>query len=95
MHKAQGSKKSDDQNTPDATDSLDYGKAGAIAEEVLSAINTVTSFGGQNRFVEWYVHICIITYILNLQWILSTLRISFVTHKLIIGCYTEMWPLTD
>ena len=35
---------------------VDYGKAGAIAEEVLSAIRVVTSFGGQDQIVGWYVH---------------------------------------
>ncbi|XP_065884365.1 ATP-dependent translocase ABCB1-like isoform X2 [Dysidea avara] len=32
----------------------DYGTAGAIAEEVLSAIHTVTSYGGQASIVEKY-----------------------------------------
>lgn len=31
-----------------------YGKAGAIAEEALSAIRTVVAFGGQNKEVERY-----------------------------------------
>ncbi|CAG0893493.1 unnamed protein product [Darwinula stevensoni] len=31
-----------------------YGKAGAVAEEVLSSIRTVISFGGQNKEVERY-----------------------------------------
>ena len=38
--------------------SLDYGKAGAIAEEMLSAIHTVTSFGGQVELVERYSDRC-------------------------------------
>ena len=42
-------------NSTDDTDILDYGKAGAIAEEVLSAIRIVTSFGGQDQIVKWYV----------------------------------------
>ena len=45
-------------NSTDDTDTLDYGKAGAIAEEVLSAIRIVTSFGGQDQIVGWYVRIC-------------------------------------
>ena len=59
MHKAQGIKKkggnSSDSNESDE-DVIDYGKAGAIAEEVLSAIHIVTSFGGQTELVEWYVY---------------------------------------
>ena len=31
-----------------------YGKAGAIAEEVLSSIRTVTAFGGQQKEVDKY-----------------------------------------
>merc|ERR1719458_2331720 len=31
-----------------------YGKAGAIAEEVLSAIRTVIAFGGEEREIERY-----------------------------------------
>lgn len=38
------------------TATLDYGKAGAIAEEMLSAIHTVTSYGGQAEFVERYTY---------------------------------------
>ena len=32
-----------------------YGKAGAIAEEVLSAIRTVAAFGGEKKEVERWV----------------------------------------
>jgi len=32
----------------------DYGKAGAIAEEALSGIHTVTSYGGQTDIVKRY-----------------------------------------
>ena len=45
----QRTKKSKDGKT------TDYGKAGAIAEEVLAAIRTVTSYGGQNKIVEKYL----------------------------------------
>ena len=31
-----------------------YGKAGSIAEEVLSSIRTVVAFGGQEKEVERY-----------------------------------------
>lgn len=31
-----------------------YGRAGAIAEEVFSAVRTVIAFGGQNKEVERY-----------------------------------------
>ena len=61
VHKAQGAKKNNSKkssdNNKDDEDVVDYGKAGAITEEVLSAIRIVTSFGGQNEIVEWYVHI--------------------------------------
>ena len=59
MHKTQEIKKkggsSSDSNEHDEG-VIDYGKAGAIAEEVLSAIQIVTSFGGQTELVEWYVY---------------------------------------
>jgi len=42
----------------DDANSLDYGKAGAIAEEALSAIRVVTSFGAQDQILKWYC-ICI------------------------------------
>lgn len=55
MEKQQGIRKDDDDDN-DAKKSVDYGEAGAIAEEVLSAIHTVTSYGGQsvvvNRLVD-------------------------------------------
>ena len=73
MHKAQGPKNKDGQSTSDCNadnnNVLDYGKAGAIAEEVLSAIHTVTSFGGQDGIVERYIraHIHMYNYtILNM-----------------------------
>ena len=34
-----------------------YGKAGAIAEEVLSSIRTVVAFGGHDKEVDRYHHI--------------------------------------
>ena len=37
-----------------AKEQLLYGKAGAIAEEVLSSIRTVTAFGGEEREIERY-----------------------------------------
>ena len=33
-----------------------YGKAGAIAQEVLSSIRTVTAFGGQKRESDRYAN---------------------------------------
>ena len=48
MEEQQGLKKT---NNEKATD---YGMAGAIAEEVLSAIHTVTSYGGQADIVHRY-----------------------------------------
>ena len=65
IHKTQGAKKDDGKdNGKESSDSskgdkddVDYGKAGAIAEEVLSAIHIVTSFGGQNEIVDWYVYV--------------------------------------
>ena len=59
IYKAQEIKKkggSSSDGNEDDEDVADYGKAGAIAEEVLSAINIVTSFGGQTELVEWYVY---------------------------------------
>ena len=51
MEKQQGIKKDDD----DKGKTADYGEAGAIAEEMLSAIHTVTSYGGQPVVVDRYV----------------------------------------
>jgi len=48
MEEQQGLKKT---NNEKATD---YGTAGAIAEEVLSAIHTVTSYGGQADIIHRY-----------------------------------------
>ncbi|KAG8222223.1 hypothetical protein J437_LFUL001421 [Ladona fulva] len=46
-------------STSAAREQLKYGIAGGIAEEVLSSIRTVTSFGGQPREVQRYVLITI------------------------------------
>ena len=48
MEKQQGIRK--DEEDDNAT--MDYGEAGAIAEEMLSAIHTVTSYGGQSVVVD-------------------------------------------
>jgi len=50
MEKQQGIRKNDDPEKP-----VDYGEAGAIAEEMLSAIHTVTSYGGQSVVVKKYI----------------------------------------
>ena len=34
-----------------------YAAAGAVAEEVLSAIRTVVAFGGENKEAERYIHL--------------------------------------
>ena len=44
----------------------DYGTAGAIAEEVLSGIHTVTSYGGQASIVKkylvlYFMYVCCVT----------------------------------
>ena len=63
-------------NSTDDTDILDYGKAGAIAEEVLSAIRIVTSFGGQNQIVKWYV--CTYMYVLYVRMYVCTYVCMYV-----------------
>lgn len=50
MEKQQGIRKDD--GNDDADKAADYGEAGAIAEEMLSAIHTVTSYGGQSVVVD-------------------------------------------
>lgn len=49
MEKQQGIRKDDD---VDEENPADYAEAGAIAEEMLSAIHTVTSYGGQSIVVD-------------------------------------------
>jgi len=58
MAALQGTKKSKDGKT------TDYGTAGAIAEEALSAIHTVTSYGGQDGITKRYMlyNVCISVY---------------------------------
>ena len=52
MEKQQGIRKDDEEDKDKPT--IDYGEAGAIAEEMLSAIHTVTSYGGQSAVVDRY-----------------------------------------
>ena len=60
MEELQGTKKkSKDGKT------TDYGTAGAVAEEALSAIHTVTSYGGQDGITKRYIklyNVCISVY---------------------------------
>ena len=49
MEKQQGIRK-DDEDTKETV--TDYAEAGAIAEEMLSAIHTVTSYGAQSIVVD-------------------------------------------
>lgn len=51
MEKQQGIRKDDDDDDGDKEKPADYGEAGAIAEEMLSAIHTVTSYGDQSVVV--------------------------------------------
>ena len=48
MEKQEGVRKDEDNNKEKLTE---YAEAGAIAEEMLSAIHTVTSYGGQSIVV--------------------------------------------
>lgn len=50
MEKQQGIRKDEEDDKDKST--MDYGEAGAIAEEMLSAIHTVTSYGGQSAVVD-------------------------------------------
>lgn len=50
MEKQQGIRKDEEDDNDKST--MDYGEAGAIAEEMLSAIHTVTSYGGQSVVVD-------------------------------------------
>ena len=52
MEKQQDIRKDDEEGDKDTP--TDYGEAGAIAEEILSAIHTVTSYGSQSAVVDRY-----------------------------------------
>jgi len=43
-----------------------YAKAGAVAEEVLGAMRTVSAFGGQEKEVKRYI-LCVVVHIVSHQ----------------------------
>jgi len=54
-----------------------YAKAGAVAEEVFSAIRTVTAFGGQEKEAKRYTNCIFYSYCL-LNMVFSRLKVPII-----------------